>query len=787
MSKQERHLYEFGPYHLLPQERLLLRDGEPVALTPKAFETLVALVRRAGHLADKDELLKDVWPDSFVEESNLAQNVFALRRALGRSEDGGQYIETVPKRGYRFLASVKVFEDRGEELLVRQHVRASTTQKGGQQTAMRPDEPLAPFHASADTAVEPVANLGASDTVALRAPESNGARDAVVTLPQTTTLPLPHTTAVESTQSVPRRRLRAGLLAVSVAAALALVGFGVLLASLFLNPTPPPASPPGAIKMSRLMSGLKIWSAAVSPDGRHVAHVVENAGQTSIWVRQVSTTTDLHIIPPDRGAIYWGLSFSRDGDHIYYVKHPQGELQQALYRVPALGGSSRKIVADINSHVTTSPDGKQIAFILDSSAESVLMVANADGTNARRLAVRQRPNDSFSGTPRGGPSWSPDGQTIATGVISLTGGYHGEVIAVSVSDGAERPLTSRRWLQVAQVSWLSDGSGLLATARESSGGAQIWHVSYPDGAARKITTDLNDYHGVSLTADSRTLVTVQFDRSSTIAFAPEKPTSASQRNTAGMNEGFYGMSWTPDGNLVYASEASGNLDIWLMGTDGVTAEQLTTDPGHDSTPSVSPDGRFIIFISYRDGGNAHVWRMDIDGGNQKQLTNHASEGVPSFTPDGRWVVYSEAGSGIWKVPAEGGPPVLILGNAHTASVSPDGSLIACFYRDDRSHVAGGIAVVSTEGGPPVKVFDEPKDITSPTIRWTADGRALVYVATRDNVSNLWTLPVDGSPPRPLTGFTSDRIFNFAWSRDNKQLALARGNTVEHVVLIGDFR
>ncbi|MCA1592462.1 MAG: hypothetical protein LC754_07390 [Acidobacteria bacterium] len=280
---------------------------------------------------------------------------------------------------------------------------------------------------------------------------------------------------------------------------------------------------------------------------------------------------------------------------------------------------------------------------------------------------------------------------------------------------------------------------------------------------------------------------MQYDRPSTIAFAPEKPTSASQRNTAGMNEGFYGMSWTPDGKLAYASEAAGNLDIWLMGTDGVTAEQLTTDPGLDSTPSVSPDGRSVAFVSDRDGGNPHVWSMDIDGGNQRRLTNQAFENTPSFTPDGRWVVYSEAGSGIWKVPAEGGPPVLILGNAHTPSVSPDGSLLACYYWDEKLRPAGKIALVPIEGGPPVKLLDEPEDNSTSTIRWTADGRALVYIATRDNVSNLWTLPLDGSPPRSLTNFASDRIFNFAWSRDNKQLALARGQIAEHVVLIGGFK
>ena len=112
---RERHSYEFGPYRLLPSERLLLREGEPVALAPKAFDTLVALVRRAGRLSDKEELLKEVWPDAFVEESNLTQNVFALRRALGPADNGKPYIETVPKRGYRFLAAVTVTQDGVQE------------------------------------------------------------------------------------------------------------------------------------------------------------------------------------------------------------------------------------------------------------------------------------------------------------------------------------------------------------------------------------------------------------------------------------------------------------------------------------------------------------------------------------------------------------------------------------------------------------------------------------------------------------------------------------------------
>jgi TolB-like protein/DNA-binding winged helix-turn-helix (wHTH) protein/tetratricopeptide (TPR) repeat protein len=107
LSNQANHLYEFGPYRLDTAERLLVRDGQPVPLTPKAFETLVALVERSGHLVPKDELMKVVWADAFVEESNLTNNVYALRKMLGHGENGQSYIETVPKRGYRFTAPVK--------------------------------------------------------------------------------------------------------------------------------------------------------------------------------------------------------------------------------------------------------------------------------------------------------------------------------------------------------------------------------------------------------------------------------------------------------------------------------------------------------------------------------------------------------------------------------------------------------------------------------------------------------------------------------------------------------
>jgi len=115
MSLQTKHIYEFGPFRLDAAEHLLLRDGESVPLTPKAFDLLLALVERHGHLLEKDELLKKVWPHTFVEESNLSSNISQLRKALGDGDNGQRYIETASKRGYRFVASVKKVEDERAE------------------------------------------------------------------------------------------------------------------------------------------------------------------------------------------------------------------------------------------------------------------------------------------------------------------------------------------------------------------------------------------------------------------------------------------------------------------------------------------------------------------------------------------------------------------------------------------------------------------------------------------------------------------------------------------------
>jgi TolB protein len=460
-----------------------------------------------------------------------------------------------------------------------------------------------------------------------------------------------------------------------------------------------------------------------------------------------------------------------------------------------LGGPSRKIIENVASPITLSPDGTRLAFgrFIAASGEAALVVATADGTGERPVAVRKLPNN-FSA---GGPSWSPDGKLLASGVLnSDPGGAATTVVVVEVESGAERQITSRTWQPDAfgqQVAWLADGSGLVFIAFDSTTSSnQIWHISYPDGEVRKITNDLNNYSRVSLTADSSVLVTVQTETAAGVWVAPQTDASRARQVSSGRYDGQLAVAWTPGGKIIYTSQESGVTDIWSMDEDGKNQKQLTAHASWNYHPWVTPNGRNIVFTSTRSHGIRRIWRMDTDGGNLKQLTEGPGGIYPRTSPDGRWVVFSSTRSGsnrVWKISIDGGEPVRLTDKlTFNPTVSPYGNLVACFYRDDQPNAPVKVAIIPFAGGDPVKVLDVPSSVTiNAGLRWTPDGRALNYIDTTNGVSNIWSLPLDGGKPVQLTDFKTDQIFWFDFSRDSKQLALARGTQTSDVILIGDFR
>jgi Tol biopolymer transport system component len=227
--------------------------------------------------------------------------------------------------------------------------------------------------------------------------------------------------------------------------------------------------------------------------------------------------------------------------------------------------------------------------------------------------------------------------------------------------------------------------------------------------------------------------------------------------------------------------------LWVVDADGSHPRQLTSnaDLQFFSTPSSCPDGS-IVFASGAIG-SADIWSIDQDGGNRKQLTREGTNGAPSCSPDGKWVVFNSSRGGdytLWRVPLRGGTPEQLTDYASTYPVvSPDGKWIA--FNEYTRPGTNKIGLIPFSGGKPVRTFDYPGAILGgyPIIRWTQDGRDLTFLRDQQGVSNIWAQPLDAGPQRQVTDFTAGQIFNFCWAKGGQQLALARGSQTSDVVLI----
>ncbi|HEV7474538.1 MAG TPA: protein kinase [Pyrinomonadaceae bacterium] len=553
-----------------------------------------------------------------------------------------------------------------------------------------------------------------------------------------------------------------------------------------------------AMKITRLTTGGRIGNAqikgyaTISPDGKYVVFKTTESGKDSLWVRQVSTGSLVKIVP-DVDAKIGPTTFARDGEFVFYSMFDNNDSLGTLYQVPVLGGSPRRVMSGVTSPVTFSPDGRQFAFVRPLSPESFLMIANSDGTGERTVATRKLP-DYFSFV--GGAAWSPDGKTIAVGAGSFSGNQAATIVAVPAGGGSETKFTSQNWVSVSRLLWLNDGSGLVAAAVPElvSAGTQLWHVSYPQGEVRRITNDLNAYgtSSLGLTADSKTLVTVQAEKSAQVWAGT---TAVVNEQTSQVTNGKFdgdSLAWTPDGRILYTAPSGEQSDVWIVNVDGTASKQLTSDAYTEGLGCVSPDGRFAVFSSNRTG-NFNLWKLEIANGEQTQLSHGAeNDSQPICSADGQSVLFRSLRQGkstYWKVDFSGGSPEQLSDkSALWAAVSPDGNLLALRYVDEQTKV-NKIAVLPFAGGEPIKTLDVSVSFRDVGLGWTADSRSIIYAEARgvgeSSADNIWSVSIDGGTPKQLTKFTSGLIFAFQVSRDSKQIALSRGSQTDDVILLRD--
>jgi serine/threonine protein kinase len=540
------------------------------------------------------------------------------------------------------------------------------------------------------------------------------------------------------------------------------------------------------LSISSLSSSGDVDLARLSPDGHYLAYVSNRRGQWSLWVRQISSPSAVQVVAP--GTVIKDVAFTTDGAFLDYTLIPGTGGMGKVYQVPILGGAPRYLL-DADSGVTFSPDGKQMAWsILDPRANQVhLMVANTDGSGARNLATHAGSPQSLNFST---VSWSPDGQRV----VALTRegndphGLNETLTEFDVATGLEKPVAGRRWRVINDFTWLPDGSGLLLSAEERTAvPAQLWIVSYPSGAVRRVSNDLSQYLSVSASRDGGMIASVQQNSASAIWVGASDTPDRARQITSGRLDGMVGFAFAPNGQLVYSGDHAENWDLFLADADGGNMRQLSFGGDH-ATPTVCEGGQSVVYSASIDGPN-HLWGLGMRGGAPVKLTNGQGETNPACDAAGRWVFYwGQAAGGPsyeFKLPLPGGSATRLSDRiaVYSPIISLDGKYV--FFASIRKDgtVDGVTVAVETgnlefEGSIPATT-----DVVNVAACWMPDNRSVAIADLRSGSPNLWSLPALGrGVEKQLTHFTSGSIFACNYSSDGKLLALARGSVQSDAVL-----
>jgi len=523
--------------------------------------------------------------------------------------------------------------------------------------------------------------------------------------------------------------------------------------------------------------------AAISPDGKYLMDVRDENGLQSLWLRHIPTASNTQVVAP-AGTRYAGLTFSPDGNYLYFVRRDDEEHTIAsLYRAPVLGGNPQLLIKDVDSPVTFSPDGQRLAYLRARHDSPLwdLLVANKDGSPDRAL---------FTSVPilsdSHNPAWSPDGKVIVIPLTQPTADTFTGLLVVDAASGKRETKAVPDAPLFLHPAWMPDSSGMIMTSVAVQNGLlnrQLVFLSYPQGHVRELTADTNNYWLLSLAADGRSLVTTQSQFKYEISLALAQSPDALRPVQLSSHLVVWWWSWTPDGRLVFPQGG----DIRILDPKG--GEKIVmSDKGHlPDQVAVCGNGRYIV---YRQLGKAaktaeNLWRMDLNGSNPTQLTFGHNETDMRCATDDQWVYYTDAADNFRRkrVPLEGGAPETVFEAIGGGALSPDGKTLVTLETRESDHKLM-MMFVSTEDKK--SWYHDVDQRASRPLEFTADGKAVAYTVHEKGVDNLWLQPLDGSPYRQLTHFTSERIAQFAFSRDGSQIAFERGHTESDAVLVRDL-
>jgi serine/threonine protein kinase len=538
--------------------------------------------------------------------------------------------------------------------------------------------------------------------------------------------------------------------------------------------------------VSKITETGKATLVAISPDGKYILNVMNDNGEQSLWLRNIPTASNTQVVPP-APVRYLGLRFSPDGNYLYFVRSEIGSRSlKYLYRAPVLGGTPQKLVTDIDSNLSFSPDGSKFVYTVANNpkvGEYRLIIRSLEGSEEKTLAQGPMNEQLFE------PAWSPDGKTIVSPAVRPGDALSG-LVAIDIESGKRKLLATSNERFFAQSVWLPDGSGLLVLgAGPYNTQIQIVFVSYPSGKVSPVTRDTNSYVDLSLAADGHALATVLSQTQLNSYVMPDGASSTQARQlTAGSPISY--VSWTRDGQLITSSPAAG---LALLNPDSGAKTPFLSQLFIPNFARACSDGHIVF--SAPPAGKIHdnIWQADADGGNPRRLTSGKSDFLPVCSPDAKTVFYVDADGRPEKLPLEGGAPQRIADLAvfSRIAISPDEKL-AAFVTFRMGDPKEKVALVPLDSSQPPRFLEleRPREsgiglFGDAPIRFTGDGKAVTYAMRDGDAANIWLQNLDGSAGKLLTDFKSELIRDFDYSFDGKQLAVVRGHRESDVVLIRD--
>jgi eukaryotic-like serine/threonine-protein kinase len=579
-----------------------------------------------------------------------------------------------------------------------------------------------------------------------------------------------------------QHRVGTGVTALVAILLVGAAGYGVYA---FLSRARP--APFQNFSVSKATQTGKATLVAISPDGKYLLHVMDDGGQQSLWLQNIPTNSNTEVVAPGPFG-YVGLRFSPDGNYLYFVRlEPGSQSLKYLYRAPVLGGTPQKLVTDIDSNITLSPDGKKFAYLLGNNpkvGEYRLIIRSVEGSEEKTITTGPLNEVVFD------VAWSPDGKTIVM-PLSQPGDALGGMDAIDAETGKRNPFLISKDLFFSRPVWLPDGSGLLALAQPAfSNQNQIFHIAYPSGKVSPVTRDTNAYIDLSLAADGHTLATVGRQIHNNAYVMPDGASSSQARELA--IEGFpsYEVGWTRDGQLLMSVTSTG---VTLLNPNSGAKIPLFSQVRFPGFARSCPDGHLVFAGVLGTKIEAHVFRADADGGNVRELTKGKFDFVPVCSADSKTVLYADADSKLEKVAIEGGASQQFLDypNFGRITISPDGKL-AAIITNRRGDTKEKLGLLSLDFSQPIRFLDFERSrveygvmLGDGPILFKRDGTGIIYPVRDGQTDNLWLQNLDGSPGKQLTDFKSEFIRDFDYSYDGKQLAIIRGHRESDVVLIRD--